>query len=32
MDEMKKKTRWMLVIELAIYFALAISVALLIII
>jgi hypothetical protein len=32
MEKMKKKTRWMLVIEIAIYFALAISIALLIII
>lgn len=29
---MKKKTRWMLIVEIAIYFALAISIALLIII
>jgi len=32
MEKMKKKTRWMLVIEITIYFALAISIALLIII
>jgi hypothetical protein len=32
MEQLKKKRRWLLVVELAIYFALAVSIALLIII
>jgi len=32
MEELRKKRRWMLAVEIAVYFALAISIALLIII